>query len=74
VSFNRPNPSKALREKAYEVMEGVSEETSVFWNDLDVVILGEYRVWNLYEDDHGVTVLVRTLGHEGWEDYEDADD
>lgn len=70
MAFNRPEPSKELREKAYEVMEGVSEETSVFWNDLDAVVLGETRVWNLFEEDDGIAVLVRPLHPGAWEDWE----
>ena len=71
--FERPEPTKELREAAYEILEGVNEDTSVFWNTLDAVILGEYRVWNLFVEGDGVAVLVRDLSADGWEDWFDTE-
>lgn len=68
MSFNRPDPSRELRDKVEDVRESILEETQVFWAELGAVILAETAVYELYQDDDGIVVMQNTYSSRGWEE------
>lgn len=50
MTLNRPEPTADLREKVFEVAEGISDETQIFWSDAGAVILAGRTLVEVFED------------------------